>query len=39
MKLVFKLELKMQNIISWIVKEKIKSVWTNKTISQLDQLF
>ena len=39
MKLISKLELKMRNIASGVVKEIIESVWINATIRQLDQLF
>lgn len=39
MKFIFKLGLKMWSIVSNVVKEKIKLVWVNKTIIQLDQLF
>ena len=38
-KWAFKLGLKTRGIASGVVKEKIESVWANKTISQLDQLF
>ena len=39
MKLTFKLELKTWAIASVMVKEKIKSIWANRTINKLDQLF
>ena len=38
-KLISKLGLRIQNIPSKVVKEKIKLIWANKTIRQLDQLF
>ena len=38
-KLTFKLGLRMQSIVSGVVKEKIEWVWANQTISQLNQLF
>ena len=38
-KLALKLRLKIQSIACKIVKEKIESIWANKTICQLNQLF
>lgn len=38
-KLAFKLRLKTRGIASIVVKERIESIWANRTISQLDQLF
>ena len=38
-KLAFKLGLRTRDIASGVVKEKIESVWANRTLSQLDQLF
>lgn len=38
-KLAFKLVLEMQGIASGMIKKRIKMIWPNKTISQLDQLF
>ena len=37
--LASKLGLRMQSIASGFVKERIESVWANRTICQLDQLF
>lgn len=39
MKLVFKLGLKINKIMSGVVKERIKTIWNNKTINQLSKLF
>ena len=39
MKLASKLGLKTRSIASRLFKERIESVWANRTICQLDQLF